>query len=94
MKIICKKLLLFSKITHVKSIHNELKILSEISQFGPLESMKILKNTGSSISGHNADIKRLVGLNVIKLIKHSFDKRKKIYTIDDKFRKIIDDLDD
>lgn len=86
--------MLFSKITNVKSIHNELKILSEISEFGPLESMKILENTGSSISGHNTDIKRLIGLNVIKLIKDSFDKRKRIYTIDDKFRKIIDDLDD
>ena len=94
MEIICRKLLRFSKITQVKSIHNELKILSEILQFGPLESMKILENTGSSISGHNTDIKRLVGLNVIKLIKNSFDKRKRIYTIDNHIREIIDELDD
>lgn len=92
MEIICKKLLHFSKITRVKSIHNELKILSEISQFGPLESMKILENTGSSISGHNTDIKRLIGLNVIKLIKNSFDKRKRIYTIDDHIKEIIDEF--
>jgi hypothetical protein len=60
---------------------------------GTLESMKILENTGSSISGHNTDIRRLIGLNVIKLIKNSFDKRKRIYTIDDSVRKIIDDFD-
>jgi hypothetical protein len=93
MEIICRKLLHFSKRTNVKSIHNELKILSEILKYGPLESMKILENTGSSISGHNTDIQRLVGLNIIKLFENSSDKRKRIYTIHDNVISIIDEID-
>lgn len=92
MEIICRKLLHFSKCTNVKSIHNELKILSEILKYGPLESMKILENTGSSISGHNTDIQRLVGLNIIILVENLSDKRKRIYTITDNVRQIIDKI--
>jgi DNA-binding transcriptional regulator GbsR (MarR family) len=93
-EIILKKILNFSNITHVKSLHNELHILYEILKNGPLESMKILENTGSSISGHNLDIKRLVELNIIKLFENSSDKRKRFYTIDDRIIKIINELDD
>jgi DNA-binding MarR family transcriptional regulator len=79
----------FEKNTNVRCIYNELKIVFELSVSGPLGSMEILKKTGASISGHNADIKRLCALNVIEILDISSDKRKRLYFITDKSKKFI-----
>lgn len=83
------KIIKFQKITNVKCVHNELKIIFEIACNGPLESMKIMKKTGSSISGHNEDIKRLYALKIIELVDSSIDKRKRVYDITTEIKNIF-----
>lgn len=83
-------LLKFQEITNVRCVHNELKILFEIANNGPSESMKIMKNTGSSLSGHNQDMKRLSALKIIDLEDSNIDKRKRIYKLSPEIKNIFD----
>ncbi len=76
-----QKIIEFQKKSQVKCLHNELRIIYEISVSGPLESMEILKRTGRSISGHNEDIKRLLQIGALRLTNISTDKRKRIYEL-------------
>lgn len=87
--ILCiQKIIEFQKNSQVKCLHNELKIIHEISVSGPLESMEILKRTGRSISGHNEYIKKLLQIGALRLTNISTDKRKRIYELTE----IIEDL--
>jgi DNA-binding MarR family transcriptional regulator len=85
-----EKIINFEKNTNVRCVYNELKIVFQLSLCGPLGSMEILKKTGASISGHNADIKRLCALNIIEILDISSDKRKRLYFITNKSKKFMD----
>lgn len=81
-----RKLYLFQTKSSVKCLHNEIMIITEIFEHGPLPSLNLMKRTGRSISGHNQDLKRLVDIGVLTLTKTEIDKRKRIYDITEDLR--------
>ena len=44
----------------IKAVHNELRIVALLFAAGELRSQDIMRHTGRSLSGHNADLRRLV----------------------------------
>ncbi len=76
-----KKILNFQDSTNIKCLHNELIIIKEILENGPLPSLDLMKKTGRSISGHNQDLKRLVDIGALNVQISESDKRKRIYDI-------------
>lgn len=78
-----RKILDFQNSTNIKCLHNELRIIKEILENGPLPSLDLMKKTGRSISGHNQDLKRLLDIEVLKMKNSKSDKRKRIYDISD-----------
>jgi DNA-binding MarR family transcriptional regulator len=84
-----KKILNFQDSTNIKCLHNELIIIKEILENGPLPSLDLMKKTGRSISGHNQDLKRLVDIGALNMQVSEYDKRKRIYhASDDLIKKI------
>lgn len=77
----------------VKCLHNEIKILNALAEAEGSPSLQIMCKTGRSISGHNADIKRLLSLGFITVEKGVEDKRQRIYYLTDEGRKIVDYLE-
>ena len=83
----------FETATRVRAIHNELRILRVLLESGPLPSLRIMAATGRSISGHNADMKRLLTLGHIELLPDPVDRRQKIYGLSRKMRDFIESFD-
>jgi len=81
-----RNLYLFQTKTGVKCLHNEIMIIAEIFENGPLPSLNLMKKTGRSISGHNQDLKRLIDIGALTLKKTEFDKRKRIYDISENLK--------
>ena len=81
-----RKIFNFQNSTNVKCLHNELIIIKEIAENGPLPSLDLMKRTGRSISGHNQDIKRLLDIGVLKMEVSYDDKRKRIYDISENLK--------
>ncbi len=79
-----KKILIFQDSTNIKCLHNELIIIKEILENGPLPSLDLMRKTGRSISGHNQDLKRLVDIGALNVRISECDKRKRIYDISEK----------
>jgi predicted transcriptional regulator len=67
--------------TKIRCLHNEIIIIKEILENGPLPSLDLMKKTGRSISGHNQDLKRLLDIGAINVQVSECDKRKRIYYI-------------
>lgn len=67
--------------TKIRCLHNEIIIIKEILENGPLPSLDLMKKTGRSISGHNQDLKRLLDIGAINVQISECDKRKRIYDI-------------
>jgi len=76
-----KKIFYFQNLTKIKCLHNEVIIIKEIMENGPLPSLDLMKKTGRSISGHNQDLKRLVDIGALNMRISDCDKRKRIYEI-------------
>jgi hypothetical protein len=76
-----KKIFYFQNLTKIKCLHNEVIIIKEIMENGPLPSLDLMKKTGRSISGHNQDLKRLVDIGALNMRMSDCDKRKRIYEI-------------
>lgn len=76
-----KKILIFQDSTNVKCLHNQLMIIKEILENGPLPSLDLMKKIGRSISGHNQDLKRLLDIGAVNMQISECDKRKRIYFI-------------
>lgn len=83
------KILKFQDKTNVKRLHNEVRIIKEILENGPLPSLEIMKKTGRSISGHNQDLKRLVDIDALSVSSSDIDKRKKIYDISKELKLLL-----
>ena len=81
-----RKIFNFQHSTNVKCLHNELIIIKEIAENGPLPSLDLMKRTGRSISGHNQDIKRLLDIGSLKMEVSYDDKRKRIYDISENLK--------
>ena len=81
-----KKILNFQDSTNIKCLHNELIIITEILENGPLPSLDLMKRTGRSISGHNQDLKRLVDIGALTVEISEFDKRKRMYDLSENLR--------
>jgi hypothetical protein len=81
-----KKILNFQDSTNIKCLHNELIIIKEILENGPLPSLDLMKRTGRSISGHNQDLKRLVDIGALTVEISEFDKRKRMYDLSENLR--------
>lgn len=75
------KIFNFQNLTKIRCLHNEIIIIKEILENGPLPSLDLMKKTGRSISGHNQDLKRLVDIGAINVQISECDKRKRIYDI-------------
>ncbi|WP_395628677.1 hypothetical protein [Sphingorhabdus sp.] len=75
------KIFNFQSSTKIKCLHNEIIMIKEILENGPLPSLDLMKKTGRSISGHNQDLKRLLDIGAINVQISEFDKRKRIYDI-------------
>ena len=71
---------------NIKCLHNELRIIKEILENGPIASLELMNKTGRSISGHNNDLKRLIDIGALDLKILENDKRKRIYDISDDIR--------
>lgn len=84
----------FEKISKVKSLHNEILIVHLLYEQGPLPSLRIMHETGRSISGHNADMKRLLSLGMITVAESKTDKRQRIFGLSDKALDLIAALDE
>ena len=84
----------FEKISKVKSLHNEILIVHLLHDRGPLPSLQIMQETGRSISGHNADMKRLLSLGMIASVESKGDKRQRIFGLSDKALRLIAALDE
>jgi DNA-binding MarR family transcriptional regulator len=82
-----KKILIFQKSTSIKCLHNEIRIIKEILENGPLASLELMKKTGRSISGHNQDLKRLIDIGALEIKSSEKDKRKRLYDLSEKLRK-------
>lgn len=82
----------FEKLTKVKSLHNELIIVSLLAEKGPLPSLQIMREAGRSISGHNTDMKRLLSLGIIELVGSVEDRRQRFFALTEKARRVIDSL--
>lgn len=80
------KILDFQNSTNIKCLHNEIRIIKEILENGPLPSLDLMKKTGRSISGHNQDLKRLLDIEALTIKSSELDKRKRIYDISDNLR--------
>jgi hypothetical protein len=80
------KILDFQNSTNIKCLHNEIRIIKEILENGPLPSLDLMKKTGRSISGHNQDLKRLLDIEALTIKSSDLDKRKRIYDISDNLR--------
>lgn len=76
----------FERDFQIKSIHNELKIIFLLNEVGPLPSLELYRKSKRSISGHNADLKRLRGLGIIDCMTGAHDRREKIYDLAPSFR--------
>ena len=81
-----RKILNFQYSTNVKCLHNELIIIKEILENGPLPSLELMKKTGRSISGHNQDLKRLCDIGALTMQISEHDKRKRIYDLSENLR--------
>lgn len=81
-----KNLLLFQNQTQVKCLHNEIRIVTEILENGPLASLELMKRTGRSISGHNHDLKRLVDIGGLIVKISEDDKRKRMYDVSENIK--------
>lgn len=81
-----KKIFNFQKSTSIKCLHNEIRIIKEILENGPIASLDLMKKTGRSISGHNHDLKRLVDIGALEIKTSEDDKRKRIYDISESLR--------
>lgn len=77
------KILNFQRSTNIKCLHNELRIIQQILENGPIASLELMNKTGRSISGHNNDLKRLIDIGALDLKILQNDKRKRIYDISD-----------
>ena len=75
------KILNFERSTNIKCLHNELRIIKEILDNGPIASLELMNKTGRSISSHNNDLKRLIDIGALDLKISENDKRKRIYDI-------------
>lgn len=75
------KILKFQESTNIRCLHNEIRIIKEILENGPLASLELMKKTGRSISGHNEDLKRLVDIGALEVKISKIDKRKRIYDL-------------
>lgn len=75
------KLFDFQNSTNIKCLHNEIIIIQQILEHGPLPSLDLMRKTGRSISGHTEDLKRLVDIGALTVEISEFDKRKRIYEI-------------
>ena len=67
--------------TKIRCLHNEIIIIKEILENGPLPSLYLMKKAGRSISGHNQELKRLLDIGAINVQISECDKRKRIYDI-------------
>jgi hypothetical protein len=83
------KILKFQDKTNIKCLHNEVRIIKEILENGPLPSLEIMKKTVRSISGHNQDLKILVDINALTVNISTLDKRKKIYDISENIKSLL-----
>jgi predicted transcriptional regulator len=68
-----KKIFYFQKSTNIKCLHNEIRIIKEILENGPIASLDLMKKTGRSISGHNQDLKRLLDIGALEIIPTCID---------------------
>jgi predicted transcriptional regulator len=75
------KIFNFQNSTKIRCLHNEVIIIKEILENGPLPSLDLMKKTGRSISGHNQDLKRLLDIGALTMQISECDKRKRIYDI-------------
>ena len=75
------KIFNFQNSTKIRCLHNEVIIIKEILENGPLPSLDLMKKTGRSISGHNQDLKRLLDIVALTMQISEYDKRKRIYDI-------------
>ncbi len=73
----------FERLSKVRSLHNEILILHLLRERGPLPSLRIMQETGRSISGHNADMKRLLSLGLITQFESEADRRQRIFGLSD-----------
>jgi DNA-binding MarR family transcriptional regulator len=73
----------------LKIFSNEFRIVSELYQRGPTESLRLRELTKNSISAHNIYLKRLYEKNIIDFVRDKSDKRKKLYKISDDFNDSI-----
>lgn len=83
------KILKFQESTNIRCLHNEIRIIKEILENGPLASLELMKKTGRSISGHNEDLKRLVDIGALEVKISKIDKRKRIYDLSENLRSIF-----
>jgi DNA-binding MarR family transcriptional regulator len=81
-----KKIFNFQKSTNIKCLHNEIRIIKEILENGPIASLDLMKKTGRSISGHNQDLKRLLDIGALEIKMSENDKRKRIYDLSENLR--------
>lgn len=82
----------FEKLTKVKSLHNEMIIISLLAEKGPLPSLQIMREAGRSISGHNTDMKRLLSLGIIELVGSVEDRRQRFFALTEKTQSVIESL--
>jgi predicted transcriptional regulator len=80
------KILNFQRSTNIKCLHNELRIIKEILENGPIASLELMNKTGRSISSHNNDLKRLIDIGALEIKTSEGDKRKRIYDISGSLR--------
>jgi predicted transcriptional regulator len=80
------KILNFQRSTNIKCLHNELRIIKEILENGPIASLELMNKTGRSISSHNNDLKRLLDIGALEIKTSEVDKRKRIYDISESLR--------
>lgn len=75
--------------TGVKCIHNEINILSLLLDRGQVPSLEIFAQSRRSLAGHNADLRRLSSIGLIRSSNGIADKRERLYELSAEGREML-----
>jgi DNA-binding MarR family transcriptional regulator len=73
----------------IRTIHNELRIVSLLYRERELPSLELHARTKRSLSGHNNDLRRLVEIGVLEVTGDESDLRRRLYRLTHKARLLV-----
>ena len=73
----------------MKCIHNEINILSLLLDRGQVPSLEIFAQSRRSLAGHNADLRRLSSIGLIRSSNGITDKRERLYELSGAGREML-----